>query len=244
MHVAILGLGPSLNQYLELTKRLGSRRAFCDETWGINAAGGIFQCDIVFHMDDMRVQLARAAAKPQSNIAHMVKWMRDYRGRVITSCVHPDFPGHEPFPLEAVLNDVPQCYFNSTSAYAIAYAIHRGVKKITVFGNDFTYANAHHAEQGRACVEYWLGIAAARGIQIALPKTTSLMDACHDQAFHFYGYDCVELDIKREGERIVIGMTDRAAPVDVDEIEARYDHNVHPNPLVSGQIVIVEEAAR
>jgi hypothetical protein len=41
------------------------------------------------------------------------------------------------------------------------------VKKISLFGMDFTYPNAHDAEKGRACVEFWLGIAAARGIELA-----------------------------------------------------------------------------
>jgi hypothetical protein len=40
-------------------------------------------------------------------------------------------------------------YFNSTAAYAVAYAVAIGVEQITLFGFDFTYPNAHQAEQGR-----------------------------------------------------------------------------------------------
>jgi SAM-dependent methyltransferase len=232
-HVAILGLGPSLEKYSGVAKRAGGRRAFCDETWGINAVGDVYACDRVFHMDDVRVQEIRAAAAPASNIAAMLAWLRTYPGPVITSRAHPDYPGLQEFPLEAVVNRFPTAYFNSTAAYAVAYAVYLGVKKISLFGIDFTYANAHDAEKGRACVEFWLGIAAARGIELSMPKVTSLMDACNAQADRFYGFDCVDLDIRREDGRIAVRMTERAQKPTADEIEDRYDHSKHPNPLLS-----------
>jgi hypothetical protein len=51
-----------------------------------------------------------------------------------------------------------------------------------MFGCDFTYPKAHDAEKGRGCVEYWLGFARARGIEILLPANTSLMDSCEPEA--------------------------------------------------------------
>lgn len=232
MHVAILGLGPSVRQFLELTKRYGGRRAFCDEVWGINALGDVFACDRVFHMDDVRVQEIRAAAKPDSNIAEMLKWLKTHPGPVITSRAHPEYPGLVEFPLADVLTDMPMGYFNSTAAYAIAYALHAGATKITCFGMDFTYPDAHDAEKGRACVEFWLGVAAARGVQIAMPKTTSLMDAMNPQALRFYGYDCVDLKMTHDGERINVAFAERATLPTAEEIEAAYDHSRHPNQLV------------
>jgi len=62
-HVVILGLGPSLETYVDHVKRLGGRKSLSDEVWGINAVGDVVICDRVFHMDDMRVQEARAKAK-------------------------------------------------------------------------------------------------------------------------------------------------------------------------------------
>lgn len=231
-HVAILGLGPSVTEYLELTKRLGSRHALADETWTINALGDVFVGDRVFHMDDVRIQEIRAAARPESNIAAMLRWLKRHPGPVYTSRPHPAYPGLVPFPLEDVVNDLGYCYFNSTAAYAVAYAIHIGVSKITVFGNDFTYPNAHHAEKGRACVEFWLGIAAARGIKLAMPRTSSLMDACEPAESRVYGYDTLNVELAREGPRMRVRFTERAQLPDADEIERRYDHNRHPSPLV------------
>lgn len=232
MHIAILGLGPSVRQFLEIAKRNGGRRSFCDEVWGINALGDVFACDRIIHMDDVRVQEIRAAAAPQSNIAAMLRWLKGHPGPIVTSRLHPDYPGLVEFPLEEVVNDLPEAYFNSTAAYAVAYAIHVGATKISCFGMDFTYPDAHDAEKGRACVEFWLGVAVSRGIKVCVPKTTSLLDALYPQDQRFYGYDCVDLSFTRDGERIKVEFTDKPPP-SAEEIEARYDHSKHPNPLVS-----------
>ena len=134
-HVAIIGLGPSCAQFFELTRRLGGISAFCDEVWGINAIGDVLRCDRVFHMDDVRIQEARAAANPNGNIAAMVRWLKRHPGPVYTSVPHPDYPGLVAYPLEDVLNRRHDSnggapYFNSTAAYAIAYAVHIGVKHL------------------------------------------------------------------------------------------------------------------
>lgn len=232
LHIAILGLGPSVRQFLEVTKRLGGRRALCDQVWGINALGDVFKCDRIYHMDDVRVQMIRAAANPGSNIAQMLDWLRTSSTPVVTSIPHPDFPALEAFPLAEVIEQFPLAYFNSTAAYAIAGALHAGATKISCWGMDFTYPDVHDAEKGRACVEFWLGMAAQRGVEIAVPKTTSLLDACNSQAQRFYGYDCVELDITRGENGVEIAMTEREQLPTAEEIEAAYDHSRHPNPLI------------
>lgn len=236
-HVAIVGLGPSCATFFELTRRLGGVSAYCDEVWGINAIGDVMRCDRVFHMDDMLVQEARAAERPDSNIAAMVRWLKTHPGPVYTSVVREGYPGHVAFPLEAVLNrganhNGGAPYFNSTAAYAVAFAIHIGVKKVSLFGLDYTLPNMHQAEQGRGCVEYWLGIAAARGIAIAIPETSSLLDACEPAERRLYGYDCVDVHLHdQEDGRVQVSFTDKMPP-SAAEIEQRYDHSRHPNPLM------------
>jgi hypothetical protein len=225
-HIAILGLGPSLDQYLELTKRAGGRSKFADQTWAINALGDVFACDMVFHMDDIRIQEIRAAAAPASNIAAMVNWIKHSPVPVVTSRPHPDYPALVAFPLGDVLNNLGQDYFNSTAAYAVAFAIHIGATKISLFGMDFTYPNVHDAEKGRACVEFWLGQAAARGIKIALPQTTTLMDSCYPAASRLYGYDTLDVgfDVQADGY-LRLGFKERETLPTAEEIERNYDHS-------------------
>ncbi len=224
-HVAIIGLGPSAKQFLEITKRLGGRHAYCDEVWTINALGDVFACDKIFHMDDVRIQQIRADAAPQSNIARMLDWLKTCKIPVITSRAHPDYKCLVEFPLAAVLSAHPMGYFNSTAAYAVAYAIHFGATKISLFGFDFTYDDVVHAERGRACVEWWLGVASSLGIEIAMPQTTSLMDAYHTQRDRFYGYDTLDLEFSRNGADVVVSKTPRDTLPTAEQIEASYDHS-------------------
>lgn len=232
-HVAILGLGPSLEMFVDVTKRMGSRKAFCDEVWGINAVAGVIQCDRVFHMDDFRVQEIRARALPESNIAHMIEVLKTHPGPIYTSVPHSDYPSCVPFPLEEAINEFDMCYFNSTAAYAVAFAVLHKVGKISCFGMDFTYPNSNQAERGRGCVEYWLGYGKARGVTIAVPTNTSLLDACVNPESRLYGYDgvTVEMDDSVGDGKIKLRFTPRELPT-AKEIEERYDHTVHPNPLV------------
>lgn len=224
-----------MGQYAEITKRAGGRRAFCDQTWGINAVGDVLVCDRIFHMDDVRIQQIRVDAKPRSNIKVMLDWLKTCQIPVVTSRAHPDYPALEEFPLAEVLTRFPMGYFNSTAAYAVAYALHAGATKISLFGCDFTYANADHAEKGRACVEFWLGMAAAMGVGIAIPKVSSLMDAYNTQADRFYGYDTLELTITNDDEgNVLVDRTERDKLPTAEEIERWYDHNRHPNKLVEG----------
>ncbi len=235
-HVVILGLGPSLEAFVDLTKRLGGRSAFCDEVWGINAVADVIQCDRVFHMDDVRIQERRAAAHPDSNIARMLAWLKRHPGPVYTSRAHPEYPGLVDYPLQEVIRSCGFAYFNSTAAYAVAYAVHIGVKKIGLFGFDFTYSDSHKAEKGRACVEFHLGIAKARGVELGFPGNTSLMDACAPFEERIYGYDTLDVEMDGGGDDPVTVMftpkpEDRWATA--AEIEARYDHGKHPNRLVA-----------
>lgn len=231
-HVAILGLGPSVDQYLDVTKRMGGRHPFCDETWGINALGAVLYCDRVFHMDDVRVQMRRAEALPESNIARMVEWMRFHPGPIITSRAHEEFPGLVEFPLQDFLQKYETPYFNSTAAYALCYAMLIGVKRVSLFGCDFTYPNQHDAEKGRGCLEFWIGFAMGRGMKIAVSQRSTLLDAMNTQAERLYGYDTLDVTLRTEHGRAVVDYVERDAP-SAEEVEARYDHSRHPNAIVN-----------
>ncbi len=231
--VAILGLGPSLDAYVNIVKRMGGSSALYDEVWAINALGDVIKCDRVFHMDDVRIQMARAEADPGSNIAHMLKWMRKHPGPIITSRAHPDFPGLVEFPLEDVLNTCGFPYFNSTAAYAIAYALHLGVKRIGLYGIDYTYPDVHAAEKGRACVEFWLGIASARGVNIQVAQTSTLMDARVPPPERVYGYDTLDVKVvcDENGKyRVETSERPKERIPTAEEVEAAYDHDKHTLP--------------
>ncbi len=243
--VSIIGLGYSAEAYVDHTKRLGGRHAYCCETWSLNALGNILQSDLVFHMDDVRIQEIRAKANPESNIAKMLAGLKEHPGPIMTSRAHEAYPGFIEFPLMDVLNHFKSGYFNNTTPYAIAYAIYIGVKKICLYGMDYTYPNAHDAERGRACVEYWIGRAAERGIHIEIPQRSTLLDTCADASEQFYGYDTVDLGLTKNAKGIFsINPTIKENLPSAEEIEHRYDHGRHPaeSTINGSRLVGVTEA--
>jgi len=230
-HVAIVAMGPSANAYLDYAKCMGGRDAVYDEVWGVNAMGDLLRADRVFHMDDVRVQEARAAKRPESNIARMVDWLKTHPGPIYTSHVEPGYKGLVQFPIGEIMRTQGQPYFNGTVAYAVAFAIHRGVGQLSIFGCDYSYEHSHHAEKGRACLEYWLARAQCAGVKWSLPRATSLLDSCESLQDRFYGFDGYEV---RMGEDRSIELVPKAIP-DADEIERRYDHSRPTSPHIRAQ---------
>ena len=78
MRLAIVALGPSWHDYVHLTEAAGGRHAIFDQTWVINSFGNVLDHDMVWHMDDIRVQEARAAAG-NVKIANMLAWLKKHR---------------------------------------------------------------------------------------------------------------------------------------------------------------------
>lgn len=221
--LAIVALGPSSLQYVVGVESAGDKAALFDEVWTVNTYASLLKADIVFHMDDIRVQMARAEKNPK--IANLVNYLRTHQGRVITSRLHPDFPCLEAFPLQEALQEFRSTYFNNTVAYAMAYAILRrkAGDEITLFGCDYHYQGSSHLEAGRACLEYWIGRAVERGLVINIANSSSLMDVNQPM---LYGYDTLDVAYRfDENGKCEVRMTEKEnLRLDPDEIERRYDH--------------------
>ena len=225
MHVAIVAMGPSADAYARHCAMAGSRLSNVDETWTLNAFGSIFHADRIFHMDDVRIQEIRARGG-NVQIANMLKWMKIHPGPIYTSRVHPDYPGLVEFPLEDVLNSTGNMpYFNSTPAFAVGLAIHLKVDRISMYGTDYTFNDKYQAERGRSCIEYWLGRAEERGIDICVPGETALLDT--NRSDKLYGYDTrFVTGLKQPDGKIKIEFTERENLPTAEQIEAAYNHEV------------------
>lgn len=217
--VSIVAMGFSCLEYIQETIKLADRTRLTEETWIINALGGVIQYDLLFHMDDCRVQEARAKENPDWNVGGMMRWLKG--ARFITSKAYPDYPGAMEFPLKAVADNLKSLYFNSTPAYALGYAIAIGVQKIHLYGLDYTYPDKHKAEKGRACIEYLCGIAKERGIDVFIPKTTTLFDANVPKEEKPYGYDAYHVHYEVKDGEFQIDFEEKDLP-SAAEIETRY----------------------
>ena len=186
--VAIVAMGASSSDYINQAAQHGGRHAIADETWTINAMGGVIHHDRAFAMDDLG-ELRRDARKGKKVAKGMLDWMPNHPGPLYVIRPYDFIPNAVQYPVEDVLNDVGFPYFNNTVAYAVGYAIYIGVDMLKLYGCDFTYANHHVGESGRGNVEWLLGMAGERGMKIEVSQSTTLLDANVPMEDRLYGFD-------------------------------------------------------
>lgn len=185
-HVAIVAMGSSVNSYIQLAASAGGPHGLWDEVWAISAMGGVIQHDRAFVMHDFKD--TEAHVTEHDHAAPMLAWMKTHPGPLYTSRAYEEFPGSVAFPLTAVINAVGFAYFNTSVAYALGLAIHLKVKRIGLYGCDFTYPDNHAAEKGRACCEFLIARAMGKQISVSVPSDTTLLDANVPHERRFYGY--------------------------------------------------------
>lgn len=173
MHVTILGMGLSRDHYIDETLKRGK---CSDEVWGINSIGAVVQCDRIFMMDDAR----RLIQYPN------FQWIKSVKVPIMTSTARPEIsPMLVEYPIEEIMAKFGSKYFSNTVPYAIAYAVHIGVKKLTFFGCDYDYNGDTH-EVNRAGTEFWLGICHALGVHVCVSQQSNLMNMKNQK---LYGYE-------------------------------------------------------
>ena len=182
MKVAIVGLGGSYSDYI--AARVASQEF--DEVWGINCIGGIIHVDKTFMMDPVSRFLDTENAGTQTGVAR--QFLKTNKKPIITCQLDKRVKHLELYPLKEIALNLGYCYFNNTVAYAMAYAIWKKVKQISLYGIDYTYKNVSMAESGRACVEFWCAIAATKGIKLEVAHRSSLLDTNVPDNEKLYGY--------------------------------------------------------
>ncbi len=80
-------------------------------------------------------------------------------------------PNSVRFPIERAIAEFSD-YFTSTVAFGIALAILEGFTTIGIYGVDLIVGTEYFSQ--KACVEYLLGIAVGRGIEVRLPALSAL----------------------------------------------------------------------
>lgn len=232
--VAILGMGPSLHSWVRESAAMGGRFSVADEVWGINAIGGVMAHDRIFHMDDFKIQEARAEASENTMVSGMMRWMKSHP-HVYTSRTYEDYPLAKEYPLEWVLNRTGVSpYFKGTPPYAVAFAIALGVEEISLYGLDYHYSNGdiQKREKGRASLEFWLGVAEAKGIKTRVPTSSSLFSSNDGGRLDLYGYDTEWVTTEHTDRWRVARVPRRDDDVpDAAEMARRYSHDPKKDAL-------------
>lgn len=105
-------------------------------------------------------------------------FLQKFDGPVYMSYEEPDVPNCTLFDIDAILSKLrinkarARKYLTSTFAYIMAFAISEGVDKIYLYGINLTALDEYTHQ--RPCMEYWIGQAEARGIEVEIPAASAL----------------------------------------------------------------------
>jgi hypothetical protein len=219
-------MGASSADYIGISAQHGGRQFLADEVWTVNAMGGVIQHDRAFVMDDLSALMTQKRAEGRKVATGLLDWLPTHPGPVYMPRAYAEVPGSVEYPIENVLNAVGFPYLNNTVAYALAFAMYLHAEhglpgKVRLYGCDFTYPNRPVAESGRANVEFLMGIAGSRGINIEVSQSTTLMDAHLPANRRLYGYsEEVATDLDEEG-RWRVRFPDRVAETNGKPAESR-----------------------
>jgi hypothetical protein len=214
-HVAIVGLGSTQGTF---TSSVANGKSF-DEVWAINSMMAPIKHDRVFMMDPASRFLDTENAGSQTKALRKI--LGAHPGPIYTCTLDERVPGAVLYPLEEVVKDTGLCYFNNTVPYAIAFAIYHKVEKLYLYGLDYSYkSNLVLAEAGRACAEFWLSAAIARGMGVEVAHNSTLLDTNVPDEEKLYGYhrldDPLVMSVS-EGSLTVGKKSESVPPEPVDE---------------------------
>lgn len=100
--------------------------------------------------------------------------------------VYGEFKTSMAYPLDEIIKEFKSDYFTTVMPYMLAYAIHLGYKKIDCYGLSITGAWEKY-KNGKACIEYWIGRAQGKGIEVNIyGKFTECLKAFDNR---LYGYE-------------------------------------------------------
>jgi len=105
------------------------------------------------------------------------EWLKSTGVKVLMWDKYPEIPASEKFPRDAVINQIyngrimrsetefdPICEVSCSPAWAVAYGIYMGYKRIEVYGVALSSNTEYSYQQGN--FKFWLGVAIGRGIDV------------------------------------------------------------------------------
>ena len=84
--------------------------------------------------------------------------------------------GDVKYPLEKIITEFNTKFFTNTISYMLAYAIFLKFEKIYIYGVEVSFG-APYAQENRG-IDYWIGRAQERGIEVIVPPTSHLLRTC------------------------------------------------------------------
>lgn len=173
--VVIVAMGSSRHDFTTMQMTEKRPELLKDaEIWGINYLGAAWHLDRLVHVDPVWPYLGNEVVR------EMCEKTCKAGTPVYTSWPHSptgqSYSNFQLYPFDRIVQTLGVHYINGSVSAAIALAMYEGFNEISLFGCDFSYPDAHVAESGRACCEFWLGVASQRGIKVAIAQSSTLLD--------------------------------------------------------------------
>lgn len=158
-----------------------NKAPFDDPSWLIVGLNQLYRYlprfDLWFEIHNRPMFMADAVRD-----SHYVEWLQQSPVPVIMCERQPDMPKSVRFPIERAIALTGRDYFTSTPAFMVAYALLEGYEEIAIYGIDLIVGQEYDYQ--KACMEYWLGVATARGVKVTIPPQSALL-----RQLHRYGYE-------------------------------------------------------
>ena len=202
--VAIVAMGGSKTDFINGC--MSAKGKPHKEVWMCNYMAGVINpafYDMIWAMDHF---MPKEDGDDAHEFPEFYKKLLVESGKPIMTSVAPDkMKNTVPYPMEDVVRFVGGAYFpRVTTVYAFVYAIMQGYERIFLYGTDFTFpagcmppdfyklaedSNMEFAVKGAACLNFWVGLALGRGIQVVMPGGNDLLKpGPFDSTRMYYGY--------------------------------------------------------
>lgn len=185
------------------------------DLWGLNDLHAAFEAYVpgIFKTD--RVSWFQLHKPDHTGAYHGVRDPEHHKWMLAQTC--PIYMWEPPeaikaacrYPLLETLREFPRAYFNNSISWMIAHAIRMGYTTIGLWGVDMALDGVHGESEysyQRPSVEYFIGLAEGRGIEVVIPKESELL-----KCGYLYGYDNSS-NVRRK-------MVDRQQQLDAQEQE-------------------------
>ena len=185
-YITILGTGATLTRCPEKKIENG-------EYWGCNGTYKKvkIELDKLFIMKDLYLT-------QYNKEKTLIKDINEKDFPVYTLGKYPEIKNNIQYPVKEILKEFKIGYFLTNISYMLALAITKKPKCIGMFGVDMNFGtNIEYMRNEKSCIEFWLGVATGRGIEIHIPVQSTVMKRKGHGAF--YG-----MKVKKEGNGLLL----------------------------------------
>ena len=175
-------------QYTWQSHRLDRAFVMDEEEWILNKNKSIGR-DIVKEINELNIPIY--VSKPWADLTHWIEYplndVLDYFKNIRHRVLKKTERGEE-------WDEIQGKYFLNSFAYMLAMAITQMPDRIELFGIDMANLNGRLSkdegwEDEKNCVNFWVGVAVGRGIEVVISKDSRITKPTSPDAPTLYGYE-------------------------------------------------------